>query len=191
MPKPPAGAHRTMSQSGPFSHSHVPSKWVERFADQIPIPSRVLDVACGAGRHTRLFLAKGHTVTAIDRDLTQIADLNNKQLSRIEADLESGAPWPLSKDNFACVIVTNYLYRPILKNLVSNVESGGMLIYETFAEGNEKYGRPTNPDFLLKPGEVLRLVHNALRVIAYEDVTLTHPKAAQIQRIAAFREPVR
>ena len=130
-------------------------------------------------------------MTAIDHDLTRIADIRNDRLLRIEADLESGAPWPLPKENFAGVIVTNYLYRPILKNLVSSVKSGGMLIYETFAEGNEKYGRPTNPDFLLKPGELLRLVHDTLRVIAYEDVTLTYPKAAQLQRIAALREPCR
>lgn len=182
---------RTMSQTGPVNHLHAPSKWVERFVDQIPATSQVLDVACGAGRHTRLVLAKGHTVTAIDRDLTRIADIPNERLLRIEIDLESSAPWPLPKENFAGVIVTNYLHRPILNNLVSSVGSGGVLIYETFAEGNEKYGRPTNPDFLLKPGELLRLVHNTLRVIAYEDVTLTHPKAARIQRIAAFREPVR
>jgi len=180
-----------MSQNRPLNHPHTPSKWVERFAGQIPTTSQVLDVACGAGRHTRLFLAKGHTVTAVDRDLTGISDIRNDQLLRVEADLESGEAWPLPTENFGGVIVTNYLHRPILKNLVSSLESGGMLIYETFSEGNEKYGRPTNPDFLLKPGELLRLTRDTLRIIAYEDVTLNYPKKAQIQRIAAFREPIR
>ena len=180
-----------MSQSEPLPHPHTPSAWVERFLGQIPVRSRLLDVACGTGRHTRLFLDKGHTVTAIDRDLSRIADIRSDRLVRIEADLETGTSWPLAGEDFAGVIVTNYLYRPILQNLVSSVASAGMLIYETFAEGNEKFGRPMNPDFLLKPGELLNLVHKILRVIAYEDTVMIHPKPAQIQRIAAFRVPTK
>ena len=178
-----------MSQTESLQPTHTPSAWVERFAGQVPTTSRVLDVACGAGRHTRLFLHRGHSVTAIDRDLSQINDIRSEQLMRIEIDLETGASWPLRGERFAGVIVTNYLYRPMLKDLVASVTSAGLLIYETFAQGNEEFGKPTNPNFLLRPGELLNLVQGTLQVIAYEDITVTQPKPARIQRICAYREP--
>lgn len=178
-----------MSQTESLQPTHTPSAWVERFAGQVPTTSRVLDVACGAGRHTRMFLDLGHSVTAIDRDLSRLNDIRSKRLLRIEIDLETGASWPLGGERFAGVIVTNYLYRPMLKNLVSSVTSAGLLIYETFAQGNEEFGKPTNPNFLLRPGELLNLVQGTLQVIAYEDITVTQPKPARIQRICAYREP--
>jgi SAM-dependent methyltransferase len=183
------GAHGTMSQTGSLQPPHTPSAWVERFAGQVPTASRVLDVACGAGRHTRLFLDRGNSVTAIDRDLSRLNDICSERLLRIEVDLETGTSWPLGGERFAGVIVTNYLYRPMLQDLVASVASGGLLIYETFAQGNEQFGKPINPNFLLRPGELLNLVHGTLQVIAYENITVTQPKLARIQRICAYREP--
>jgi SAM-dependent methyltransferase len=150
---------------------------------------RVLDVACGGGRHTRWFAGRGHPVTAVDRDLEGVADLAADPRVRIvEHDLEDGSPWPLASEQFAIVVVTNYLHRPILGDLVAAVEDGGWLLYETFAAGNERYGRPTNPDFLLQPGELLDAVRGTLRVIAYEDVIVELPRPAAVQRIAATRD---
>ena len=130
-----------MSKIEELHHSLTPSSWVKRFASKISPTGSVLDVACGAGRHTRLFLEKGHSVTAVDRDLSALADIRNERLTRIEADLEAGPSWPLFGECFSGVIVTNYLYRPRLKDLVENVESSGYLIYETFAQGNQQFGQ--------------------------------------------------
>lgn len=107
----------------------------------------------------------------------------------MELDLETDTPWPLPTRYFGTVVVTNYLYRPILKQIVASVARPGLLIYETFAKGNEKYGRPRNPKFLLEPGELLELVRGHLRVVAYEDVTVSRPKLAAIQRICGYLEP--
>ncbi|MGH6961771.1 MAG: class I SAM-dependent methyltransferase, partial [Dongiaceae bacterium] len=147
-----------------------PSAWVRRFADRIPASGRVLDLAAGGGRHTRLMVALGHPVTAIDRDLSGIADLlHNPAVLQIGSDIEERG-WPLPAGHqFAGVIVTNYLHRPLLPALVAAVASGGCLIYETFAVGNERLGRPTNPDFLLRPGELLEAVRGQLTVVAYEN----------------------
>jgi SAM-dependent methyltransferase len=149
----------------------------------------VLDLACGMGRHSRLFLARGHRVTAIDRDLTGIADLIGAPgLEAVEADLEDGRPFPLAGRRFAGVVVTNYLYRPLFPALVAAVAPGGVLIYETFARGNEDFGRPRNPDHLTKPGELLEAVRGRLRVLAYEDLIDRTPKPAARQRICAVNE---
>jgi SAM-dependent methyltransferase len=148
----------------------------------------VLDLACGGGRHGRLFHARGHPVTLVDRDLSGVADLAG--LDRVEAiatDLEDGRPFPLAGRGFAGVVVTNYLYRPLLPALVAAVQPGGVLLYETFAQGQQHLGRPTNPDFLLAPGELLEAVRGALAVTAYEDRTLHRPDAARVQRICAVR----
>ena len=163
-----------------------PSPWVVRFAGLVSDGGDVLDVACGSGRHTRLFLERGHRVVAIDRDLSGIADLaEHPRLERVEADLEQAAPFPLSGRSFAAVVVANYLHRPLLPSLVAAVEADGVFIYETFAAGNERFGRPRNPDFLLHPGELLDAVRGRLRVIAYEDVVVDRPSPAAIQRICA------
>jgi SAM-dependent methyltransferase len=149
----------------------------------------VLDVACGGGRHARWFAARGHPVTLVDRDLAGVADLaGDPRVELVEHDLENGSPWPLAGREYAAVVVTNYLFRPILPELVRAVETGGWLLYETFAAGNERYGRPTNPDFLLRPGELLDAVRGELRVVAYEDVVVERPRPAAVQRIAANRD---
>lgn len=162
------------------------STWVQRFAGLVPSGGTVLDLACGAGRHVRFFLARGHPVVAVDRDLSGLADLGAARgLERLEADLEGGAPWPLGGRRFAGVVVTNYLHRPILPAIVACVAPGGALLYETFAAGNERFGRPGNPDFLLRPGELLEAVRGRLKVVAYECLEVDAPRPAMVQRIAA------
>lgn len=169
--------------------SGAPSPWIERFAAQVPAAGPVLDLACGAGRHVRLFLDLGHPVVAVDRDLSGLSDLDPRaQLERIEVDLEDGQPFPLAGRLFAGVVVTNYLSRPLLPALIAAVAEGGLLIYETFALGNERFGRPSNPDYLLRPGELLEAVRGQLRILAYEDLVVDRPKPAAIQRICARRE---
>ena len=167
----------------------APSPWVARFADMAPAGGRVLDVACGGGRHSRLFLDLGHPVTAVDIDISGMEALaGRKGLKLVVADLEAGAPWPFAGETFAAVVVANYLFRPLLPRMVEAVGPGGVLIYETFALGNERFGRPRNPDFLLRPGELLAVAAAHLRVLAYEDLIVEQPKPAAIQRIAARRE---
>lgn len=166
----------------------APSPWVTRFAPWVPPGGAVLDVACGGGRHTRLFHARGHPVTAIDRDLSGVGGLaGGAGIRLVEADLEDGRPFPLGGETFAGVVVTNYLHRPLLPALVAAVAPGGVLIHETFARGNERFGRPSNPAFLLAPGELLEAVRGTLRVRAYEDLTVDDPKPAAVQRICAER----
>lgn len=163
-----------------------PSEWVTRFADLVPPGGRVLDVAAGGGRHARFFFARGHPVTAVDRDISGMADLgDDSKVEIFEFDLEAGAPWPFGGRAFEGVVVTNYLHRPILPDIVTAVAGGGVLIYETFARGQERFGRPENPDFLLTPGELLDAVRGTLRVVAYEDVILHDPGQRAVQRIAA------
>ncbi len=162
------------------------SPWVGRFSGLVPATGHVLDVAAGDGRHTRLFLSLGCRVTAVDRDASGLADLgDNPGAAILAVDLEDGRPWPLGGQRFAGVIVTNYLHRPLLPWIVGSVAPGGILIYETFAAGNERLGRPANPDFLLRPGELLEAVRGHLTVIAYENLEVAAPKPALVQRIAA------
>ena len=166
------------------------SDWVARFASRVP-PGPVLDLACGAGRHTRLFLDAGHPVVAVDRAMSLPAEPG---LERLTADLEDGSPWPLGERTFAGVVVTNYLHRPLFPAILSALAPGGLLIYETFAVGNERFGRPRNPDFLLRAGELLEVVAGhcsplrplqaGLQVLAFEDLEL---EDRVIQRIAARR----
>jgi SAM-dependent methyltransferase len=164
------------------------SAWVTRFAPLLQPGTAVLDVACGAGRHTRLFLDRGHAVTAIDVDVSGLDDLRlNPRLEIVEADLEQGAPWPLPGRRFGAVIVTNYLWSPLLPRLLDAVGEGGVLLYETFARGNEAYGRPSNPDFLLAPGELLEVVRGRLQIVAYEHGYTEQPRPAVKQRLCAVR----
>jgi SAM-dependent methyltransferase len=150
--------------------------------------SHVLDLACGAGRHARLFLERGCRVLAVDRDVSALADLrNDPHLEVLEIDLERGSDYPLAGRLFDAVIVVNYLHRPRLADLVNSVAPGGLLLYETFAAGHERFGRPRNPDFLLEPGELLDAVRGRLRVLAYEDLDICEPSPAAVQRIAAHR----
>jgi len=160
-----------------------------RFASLVPAGTPVLDLACGGGRHTRLFAEQGHPVTAVDIDLGNLADLaGHPRVELVQADLEGGESFPLKGRTFGGVVVTNYLHRPLLGDLVAAVAPEGVLIYETFAEGNETLGgRVTNPDFLLRHGELLELTRGLLQVVAYEDVVLREPKPAAVQRICALR----
>lgn len=157
-----------------------------RFAPLVPAGGAVLDVACGGGRHTRLFLDRGHPVTALDREVSGLDDLaHHPELEVVEVDLEDGRVFPLRGRLFAGVVVTRYLHRPSLPDIVAAVGAGGVLIYETFAEGQERFGRPTRPEFLLRPGELLEAVRGRLRVVAYEDMVVDGPPPAAIQRICA------
>ncbi len=153
----------------------------------VPPGGAVLDLACGAGRHTRFFLDRGHPVTAVDRDTSPLGGLTHPALTVRDEDLEADRPFPLAGQRFAAVVVTRYLHRPLLPDLVAAVAAGGLFVYETFAAGQEAYGRPTNPDFLLNPGELLDLVRGELRVLAYEDLTVDEPAPSVIQRICARR----
>jgi SAM-dependent methyltransferase len=169
------------------SHSDLlPSPWVLRWASQIRPGGAVLDVAAGAGRHARLLARMGFEVDAVDRDARLFAD-PPPQVRLQEADIEGGA-WPYAGRLFDGIVVTNYLHRPLLPLLAGSLEPGGMLIYETFAQGNERFGKPSNPAFLLAPGELLDVVRGRLRVVAYEDLTVAEPKPAVVQRIAARRD---
>ena len=160
-----------------------------RFLPRQPkFKEQALDLACGSGRHSRLLLERGWRVTALDRDLAGIADLrDHPNIEAIQVDLEDGSPFPLADRQFAVIVVTNYLYRPLLPALVAALAPGGLLLYETFARGNEAFGKPSNPDFLLRPGELLEAVRGKLRVMAYEDLVIEQPKPAAVQRIAACR----
>jgi SAM-dependent methyltransferase len=187
----PASAKDAMPEACVAAHRPGPaeaSAWVERFARLVPTGGPVLDLAAGGGRHTRLFLAAGHPVTAVDRDITGLADLASQPTAEItQADLEDGSLWPLGERRFAGVVVTNYLHRPLLPLLVAAVAPGGCLIYETFAAGNERFGKPTNPAFLLQPGELLEVVRGKLEVVAYENLQVAQPRPAVVQRIAAIK----
>lgn len=146
----------------------------------------MLDVACGSGRHLRWLAALGHRVTGIDRDAAALDSLAGTRSELILADIEAG-PWPLTGRRFDLVLVTHYLWRPLLPAIVEAVAGGGRLIYETFASGNASVGKPSNPDFLLRPGELLDAVRPSLRVVAFEDGFLAEPERF-VQRICAVRE---
>ncbi len=159
------------------------STWIAAWAGLVPPGVAVLDVAAGNGRHTRFFAERGHPVTAIDRDVSKLGAAHNIEV--IEADLEDGSPWPLAGRTFGAVVVTNYLHRPLFPHLFAALQPGGVLLYETFMIGNERFGKPSNPDFLLKDGELLKLVRGRFSVIAYEARMIGEPKMAMVQRIAA------
>ncbi|MGE0659750.1 MAG: class I SAM-dependent methyltransferase [Reyranellaceae bacterium] len=161
-----------------------PSPWLARWIGLLPPEGTALDVACGSGRHLRLLRDRGHRATGIDRDVSGLAALDGVEI--VEADLETG-PWPLPGRRFAAVLVSNYLHRPLFPDLRAALEPGGLLVYETFAAGNEKYGRPSNPDFLLRAGELLDMARGALRVLAWEAVETTVPRRAVVQRLAALK----
>ena len=165
-----------------------PLAWITRFAPLIAKGGRILDLAAGGGRHTRFFVTLGHPVTAVDIDVSGLADLDRQPaVEIIQADLEDGSPWPLGERRFAAVVVTNYLWRPLFPHVLKAVDTGGLLLYETFARGNEAFGRPDNPDFLLQPGELLDLVRGQLQVVAYEHGRHDQPRPMIKQRICAIR----
>jgi SAM-dependent methyltransferase len=173
------GAHGALAE---------PSGWVGGWSHLIAAGGAVLDVAAGGGRHARWFASHGHPVVALERDPAALVALRAiPGVDVREADLE-GAPWPLpAHARFAAVVVTNYLHRPLWPHLIEALAPGGVLIYETFAEGNQTVGKPSNPAFLLAPGELLEAVHGRLRVVAFEDGFVAAPREAFVQRICAVR----
>jgi SAM-dependent methyltransferase len=164
-----------------------PSEWVKRWTHLVPPKAEVLDIACGSGRHLQWFLQQGYSVTGVDRDISpaQRARITG---SLVSADIENN-PWPLmangAPQTFGAVVVTNYLWRPLWSTILQSVQPGGVLLYETFATGNETVGRPSRPDFLLQHGELLE-VCRGWRVVAFEDGYVENPPRF-IQRIAAIR----
>ena len=177
------------------TNAEMPSAWVTRWSHLVPTHGTVLDLACGRGRHSRWFFEAGHPVVLVDRDgnaLDSIALPGGalQPCEKILADIESG-PWPLGGRQFAGIVVTHYLWRPLFKQILQSLAPGGVLLYETFAQGNETVGKPSRPDFLLRPGELLE-VCAGLRIVAFEDgflpgSALTTPRF--VQRIAAVRPP--
>jgi len=165
----------------------LPSPWVRRFATLIPAGGRVLDVACGTGRHACLLAALAYRVEAVDRDAQALAALHGRSglVVRV-ADLE-GDPWPYARESFDGIVVTNYLYRPRLGALLDTLAPRGVLLYETFMRGNVAFGRPANPDYLLQPGELLECVRGRMTVVAFEQGSVDRPKPACVQRLCAIK----
>lgn len=174
-----------MSASTEHAERLAPSPWIVRFAPLVSAGGRVLDVACGAGRHSRFFAARGCRVVAVDRDPEVIAALAGVAgVTPIAVDLETGR-WHFGGQRFEAVVVTNYLHRALLSQLLNAVADDGVLIYETFAAGNETYGKPSNPDFLLTEGELLSVVRGTLTVVAFEQGAVIDDRPAVLQRLAA------
>lgn len=171
-----------------MSPSPDPSPWITRFSPLMPAGAQVLDLACGQGRHARHLLAQGLRVTGVDRDSAALHALQSLPEAAtgewLLADIENG-PWPLEGRVFDAVVVTHYLWRPLWPHILGSVALGGLLLYETFAQGNEAYGKPSRPDFLLRSGELLQVCAD-WSVIAYEEGWLQAPDRV-VQRIAARR----
>lgn len=163
-----------------------PSAWVARWARAIP-PGETLDLACGGGRHARLLASLGHPVLAVDRDEEALAQAAGPGIATLRHDLEAeGSAWPFAPGRFSGIVVTNYLHRPLFAQLAGALAPGGILVYETFALGNERFGKPSNPAFLLAPGELLDVaLRHGLRVLAYEDGIVDTPRPARVQRLCA------
>lgn len=170
-----------MPPDKPGPELDTPSPWIVRFLALARPGGSLLDLAAGSGRHSRLAAALGFRVTAVDRDIAGLAGVE-----AIQADLEV-APWPCPDRRFDAIVVTNYLHRPLLPLLARSLEPAGVLLYETFAQGNERFGRPSNPDFLLRPGELLHTFASRLLVVAYEHGVDRRPRPAVRQRIAAIQ----
>ncbi|MDY0873450.1 class I SAM-dependent methyltransferase [Dongia rigui] len=168
-----------------------PAPWVAQWAPALVLGGTILDLAAGGGRHTHYLSARGHPVVAVDRDVTALQARNLPRGVEIRsADLEDGTPWPFAGQTFAGIVVTNYLHRPLLPQLAAALEPGGLLIYETFALGNERFGSPSNPAFLLRPGELLAFAETSgLTVLGYFNGEASQPRPAVIQRLAA-RAPI-
>ena len=166
-----------------------PSPWIRRFGAHVSSSANALDLACGVGRNGRWLMTRGIHVTFLDRNITGIADLSGAERAEIiEADIETGGPLPIGESKFNCVVVTNYLWRANLPNIFDAVAPNGILIYETFGTGNEAFGRPRNPDFLLQPQELLNSAKGIFHILAYEHGQRYLPSPAIMQRLAAIRK---
>ena len=167
-------------------NTDIVSSWVARWAPLIP-KGNVLDLACGSGRHARLLAGFKHAVTALDRDPQALLAAAGEGIATVQYDLEApGAAWPFAPGSLAGIVVTNYLHRPLFGHIAAALAPDGVLVYETFARGNEVFGKPSNPDFLLAPGELLDLAgRGGLRVVAYEDGVVDAPRPARVQRLCA------
>ena len=163
-----------------MNHVLAVSEWVERWAPLIP-RGAVLDVACGEGRHARYLSKLGYDVIGVDRD-TQVIE----GVRFVRADLEDGSPWPFAGQRFAGIVVANYLHRPLFPARQESLAEGGVLLYETFMAGNERYGRPSNPAFLLRPAELLQAFPE-LAPLGFEQGLVERPKKAVVQRLCAIR----
>ena len=162
------------------------SKWLEDHSSLFQAEDKVLDLACGSGRHSIFLAQKGCAVTAVDIDTAAIRSLGLSELNIIDADLEQGN-WPFEVNTFDAILVSNYLWRPLFAPLIATLKPGGIILYETFAKGNEEYGRPKNPNFLLEEGE-LPAVFKGFEVLDYYNGTRTFPQTSVRQGIAA-RKP--
>lgn len=170
-------------------HSTDPSLWITRFAPLIPTGGEVLDLACGSGRHARFLAGFGYRVEAVDRDADALATLAGVvNVTTRCADLEGG-PWPYYADVFDGIVVSRYLWRPLFPQIFNCLAEGGVLIYETFMEGQQLYGKPSNPAFLLRPGELLEVVGKRFTVVAFEQGEINGTDGGQqvIQRICVRR----
>ena len=177
--------------STPAPTTSSPSSWVRRFLPLVAPGGRVLDLAAGGGRHVRLLREAGYRVVAADRDVAQLrtAFASDPLCDIIEVDLEDGGPWPLG-EGYQGIVATNYLWRPLLPQLAAALAPQGVLLYETFMVGNERFGRPASPDFLLRPGELLAAYLGRLAIVAFEQGAVIGPRPAVIQRIAAVKGEV-
>jgi SAM-dependent methyltransferase len=174
-------AHRSLA---------APEPTIATWAEQVEAGATVLDVAAGAGRHSRLFSERGCAVTAVDRDPSALRLLDDPRVEVVEADLEA-APWPFGARRWDAIVVTNYLWRPLLLHLAGALAPGGRLLYETFMVGNERYGRPRNPEFLLQAGELRAFAEGAdLEVLSFSEGEVGDPPRAARQRLLARRRPL-
>lgn len=173
----------------PACHRHPdePSRWVRRFSPLIMPGGTVLDLACGNGRHARFLESIGMRVEAVDRDAEALAALaGSTGIVARQADLEGGT-WPYEGIRFEGIVVTNYLHRPLFPRLIEALAEGGVLIYETFMSGHERFGRPSNPDFLLRPNELLEAFGGPLAIVAFEQGEVARPQPAVVQRLCAIK----
>lgn len=162
----------------------APLPWIVQWAGLVAPEMAVLDLAAGGGRHALFFAERGNKVVAVDRDTSRLPAHAN--IEPLTADLEDGSAWPLAGRRFGAAVVTNYLHRPLIPALIDTLEPSGVLLYQTFMEGNERFGKPTRPEHLLKDGELLELVRGKFSVTAYEARLISDPMA-MVQRIAARR----
>lgn len=180
-----------MSAAIPAGHPYPAeaSAWVRRFLPLVAPGGTVLDYACGSGRHARLFVAQGFRVVAVDRNAEALATLAGVPGIETRSEDLEGDAWPFAGQCFDAVVVTNYLFRPRFADLLDCVAPGGVLVYETFMQGNERFGRPASPEFLLRPGELLESIGAGFTIVAFEQGGVERPRQAVVQRVCAVRRP--